>query len=86
MKYLDASAVEARGQHFNIPLTEIQPSVPSGQRLVAILTCGRTSIALDVSDPRDYRNAFCTHGNMFAIRLFWLDEDQVPRCHIANGN
>lgn len=85
VKYLNAAAVEASGQHFDIPLTEKQPCIPLGQRLVAVLTCGRTSIAIDVSDPEVYSRTFCTHENMFIVRLFWLDEDKAPLCRLADG-
>lgn len=86
VRYLDAAAVQASGQHFDIPLDEKQPHIPHGQRLVAVLACGRTSIAVDVSDPDEYSRTFCTRGNMFVVRLFWLDEGKAPLCRLADGN
>lgn len=81
-KYLGVRAVEAKGQKIQGHLSEKQPIVPNGKRLIAILQNGVWKIAPDVTHPAEYAELYKSYsqGNFLGGELYLLDENLLAQC------
>lgn len=80
--YLGVKAVEAKGKKIQDHLSETQPVVPIGKRLVAIPENGLWKIAPDVTHPQEYAALYGSYarGNFLRGKLYLLDEKLVAEC------
>lgn len=80
---LGVKAVRINGQPIiQLSARGIQPTVPQGKRLIAIVNNGMLTIAPDVTDPSDYAEIYHSYsqGKFLAMDLYLLDESKVPEC------
>jgi hypothetical protein len=77
--YLSVPGVQAEGTPMPVPPDTIDPSVPPGQRMIAVVNNGEWQSALDVSHPDTYHRLRkrVAEGVWSDLRLYSLDEQRA---------
>jgi hypothetical protein len=77
--YLSVAPVQAEGETMDLPPDNVDPVLPAGRRMIAVVSNGEWQAALDVSHPDTYQRLRrrVADGTWQALQLYSLDEDRA---------